>query len=292
MIRAADAAAPLARRLGVDPPAPHLSGLAYIHVSTLGCPVTISPDAAEPGCAPCIRGPQDIDDLREPADYLRAGLVPARLELARRLKARRPDASEHIGHDFEGPITTAALMMGPAFFTLPYDDPARAHRLLEFCTRSLLNYSGLLRAHQGRPVRPEPGGFPDDFGGIFPPEMFRRFVMPYWEMTYQGMQATWRGLHSELLREEHLPMLEELKIAEYDPSVDQYLPPEVLKRSCPVPFTLRIWPAEVMSLPAEELVELYRYRAGFRPTVITFHLSCLAEEPKIAALLKVARELS
>ncbi|KPK79756.1 MAG: hypothetical protein AMJ81_12840 [Phycisphaerae bacterium SM23_33] len=182
--------------------------------------------------------------------------------------------------------------MGQDFFMLPYDDPARAHRLLEFCVRSALNYAGTLRQHQGRPFRPGPGGFCDDFAGIFPPEKFRQFVLPYWERMYQGIQATHRGLHSELLRQEHLPFLKPLKIAEYDPSVDPFLPPEVLKKSCPVPFTLRIWPAEVMSHSAEKLVEMYRYRTTFEPTVISFHLARLSEEDKIVALLEVARQLA
>jgi len=292
MIRAAEAIVPVAERLGVDPPRPHLAGLAYIHVSTVGCEVTISPDAMEPAVRPCIHRPEDIDALAEPEDYLSAGIVPWRLELARKLKARRPDADDHIGHDYEGPVTTAALMMGQDFFTLPHDDPARAHRLLGFCVDSALNYARALRRLQGRPFQPGPGGFCDDFAGIFGPEMFAEFVVPYWEKMYQGIQATRRGVHSELLRAEHLPFLAQLRIDEYDPSVDQYLTPETLKRSCPVPYTLRMWPAEVMSCSAEELVEMYRYRASFRPTVISFGMAGLSEEAKIAALLEVARELA
>jgi len=292
MCRAADAGAAIAERLGVPAPVPHLAGLTYVHASTLGCEVTISPDCPEPTVKPCLRRPEDIDDLAEPADYLAAGIVPQRLKLAEELRRRRPEASGHIGHNLEGPITTAALMMGQEFFLLPYDDPARAHRLIEFATRSALNYGRALAEHQGRPRRPGPAGFPDDFGGMFGPEAFGEFVVPYWEMLYQGLEATWRALHSELLREAHLPFLAELKIDEFDPSVDQYLSPETLQRSCPVPFTLRMWPSEVQSHPAEELVAMYRHRASFAPTIITFHLAHLAEEAKIAALLEVARELA
>jgi len=290
--RAYEAIVPVAERLGVEPPRPGLAGLAYNHVSTLGCEVTISADAPEPACKPCIRSPEDIDRLEEPDDYLAAPLVSQRLRLAAALKVRRPDASERIGHDFEGPVTTAALLMGQDFFTLPYEDPARAHRLLDFCTRSALNYCRAIRRHQGRRFGPGPAGMCDDFAGIFGPEQFREFVVPYWEKMYQGLGATRRSLHSELLREEHLPFLAELKIDEYDPSVDQYLTPEILKRSCPVPFTLRIWPAEVLSCSAAELVRMYRYRASFEPTVITFSLCRMVEESKIAALLEVARELA
>jgi len=291
MIRAADAGAAVADRLGIDPPAPHLAGLAYLHASTLGCEVTFPLDALEPGIRPCIRKPEDIDGLREPDDYLAAGIVPRRLALAAELAARRPDASGHIGHDYEGPITTAVLMMGQTFFVLPYDDPARAHRLLEFITRSAIHYVQALRVRQRRPEA-DWVGICDDFAGIFCPETFGQFVAPYWDMLYAGLGAVHRGLHSELLREAHLPFLTQVRIGEFDPSVDPFLPPETLRRSCPIPYTLRIWPSEVMSLPADDLVALYRHRATFDPVSISFHLARLSEEDKIAALLKVARELA
>ncbi len=287
-----EAVEPIARRLGVEPPRPGLAGLAYIHVSTLGAEVTISPDANEPYIEPCIRSLEDIDRLEEPDDYLAAELVKHRLGLVDQLKRRRPDASDHIGHDFEGPITTAALLMGQDFFMLPYDDPARAHRLIEFGVRSALNYHKVLAQHQQRPTRPGRGGFPDDFAGMFPPDVFRRFVLPYWRMMLDGLGVTERHVHSELLREEHLPFLAELGVDVFDPSVDQYLSPEVVARCCPVRYFLRIWPSDVERLSADELVDQYRYLASFKPVAVTFHLARLADEAKIAALLKVARQMA
>lgn len=292
MIRAAGAVAPVTERLGVGAPKPHLAGFSYCHVSALGCEVVFPRENPEPWVGPIIRAPADIDALAEPDDYLSAGVVPQRLALAAELKKRCPDASEHIGHDFEGPVTTAVLLMGQDFFTLPLEDPARAHKLMDFCVRSSLNYCRVLRERQGRAFGGGPAGIPDDFAGIFGPEQFSKFAAPYWERMYEGLGATRRSLHSELLREEHLPFLEQVKIDEFDPSVDPYLPPETLKRSCRVPFTLRMWPSEVMSCSAEELVRMYRHRASFHPTVITFSLARLAEEEKVAALLRVARELT
>lgn len=293
MIKAADAARPLAERLGVTPPVPHLYGMSYCQISTLGCRVVNGPGLKEPWVEPCLQRPEDIDRLREPEDYLSRGIVPERLELARQLKARRPDAATHIGHDYEGPVTTAALMMGgPAFFMLPFDDPARAHRLLEFCTRTSLNYCRAIRQAQGKPFGGGPAGIPDDFGGMFRPAMFGEFVAPYWDKLYAGLSATRRHLHSELLREGHLPFLAALKIDDYDPSVDQYLPPETLKRACPVPYGLRIWPSMVRDHSAEELVAIYRRYAADGPLWIMFHFDHLAHLPKIEALLNVARELA
>ncbi len=289
--QAYDAVVPLAERLGVNPPRPCLAGFAYNHVSTLGAEITFKPDAPEPGIRPCINRPEDIDHLKEPEDYLSAGIVPQRLEAARRLKQRRPDASENIGHDYEGPVTTAVLLMGQDFLMLPYDDPARAHRLLEFCVRSALNYTRILKEHQGRTTDPYGVWIGDDFAGMFPPKMFAEFVAPYWEMMYEGMHATARTLHSELLRQEHLPFLADLKIETFDPSVDEYITPEILRDHCPVPYTLRLWPAWVQQQSAAELVRLYRRLASFDSTCIAFGLDRLADEQKVATLLETAREL-
>ncbi|KPJ57818.1 MAG: hypothetical protein AMS16_00665 [Planctomycetes bacterium DG_58] len=291
MIAAADAARGLAERLGVDPPRPHLAGLGYVHVSTLGAKVELAPELMEPIVHPCIRTPRDIDRLAEPEDYLTTPLVRQRLALAAELKSRRDDAIERIGHNYEGPVTTAALLMGQDFFTLPWDDPARAHKLMAFVTQSMIHYTRILAEHQGRALSGWVSN-PDDFAGMFPPSIFREFVLPYWQKLYEGLEATHRGLHSELLREEHLPFLEEAKIDTFDPSVDPHLPPEVLARSCKVPYGLRIWPSQLMSMSTDDLVKLYRYYADFGTPYITFSMGRLDEEAKIGALLAVARELA
>ncbi|MCX7806456.1 MAG: hypothetical protein N3A38_14910, partial [Planctomycetota bacterium] len=132
ILKAFDAIAPVAERLGVPPPKPRLPGFAYNHVSALGAEVVFA-KGSEPNVVPVIRSPRDIDRLREPEDYMGSGIVPSRLRLASELKARRPDASDSIGHPYEGPVTTAVLLMGEAFLTLPYDDPGRARKLLRFC---------------------------------------------------------------------------------------------------------------------------------------------------------------
>ena len=292
MVRAADAVVPLCDRLGVPAPRPHLAGFSYCHVSALGCEIINGEDYLEPKPVPFLNSPEDIDRLHEPADYLHAGVVPKRLEAARRLQALRPGASGHIGHDFEGPITTAVLMMGPDFFLLPFDDPARAHRLLSFITRSILNYVRVLRAHQGRPARKDSQGMPDDFAGMFGPEQFKEFVAPYWARVYEGFASPRRELHSELLREEHMPFLEELKIDSFDPSVDPHLPAEKCARSCHVPYGLWIWPSQFRDMSADELIEYYRHLASFGSQYVAFAMERLSDEPKAAAVLAVARELA
>ena len=290
IIRAFDALVPVAERLGVSPPRPRLAGFAYNHVSALGAQV-VFPKGSEPNVLPVLRSPEDIDALREPQNYLDAGVIPARLRLAEELRSRRPDASASIGHAFEGPVTTAVLLMGEKFLTLPYDDPVRAARLLTFCADSAVNFARALSERNGGGLKPGPRGIPDDFAGMFPPPVFEEFVLPAWERMYEGLLATERYLHSELLRPAHLRYLAWLRIAEYDPSADQYLTPELLAERCPVRFTGRIQSWHIRDLTPCELQAMYRRIAACRPSSISFYMSALEEEEKIRSLLDTAREL-
>jgi len=280
-----------AQRLKVAPPAPRLAGFAYCHVSTLGAEILFA-EGSEPNVVPLLKRPEDVDTLREPADYLARGLAPARLAALERLRMRHPGAVRSIGHLYEGPVTTAALLMGPDFFRLPYEDPARAHRLLLFCVRSAVNYARAVRNVLGEKIAPGPVSIPDDFAGIFDPDTFAAFVTPYWDRMYEALCAAKRYLHSELLRPVHLPFLAALNIAEFDPSADQYVTPELLRAQCPVPFTGRIQSWHIGDNSPEELQALYRRIAACQPTRISFYMTFLHEEDKIAAILDTARELA
>ncbi|NIA14802.1 MAG: hypothetical protein GWP08_12060 [Nitrospiraceae bacterium] len=289
--RAYDAIAPVAQRLGVPPPRPRLAGFSYCHVSTLGAPVVFA-KGSEPNVSPILHRPEDIDALREPTDPLACGVVPERLASLERLLERRPDAHRGIGHAYEGPLTSASLLMGPDFFVLPHSDPERAHRLIAFCVESSLRYAHAINAHFGKPETPGPAGIPDDFAGIFPPELFAEFVVPYWDRMYEGLGATERHLHSELLRVGHLPFLAGLGINVYDPSADQYLTPEILREHCPVPFTGRIQSWHIRDKSPQDLQAMYRQIAACEPVNISFYMSFPQEEEKIRALLATARELA
>ena len=285
-----EAAKPVAERLGLPAPQPKLAGFSYSHVSALGAEVVFA-EGSEPNVFPMLHAPADIDELREPEDYMNAGIVAQRRETMEALVARCPGASRYFSGGIEGPATTAGLLMGQDFFMLPYEDPERAHRLLSFCTESALNFMAAERTYFGQELTPKPGGICDDFAGMFSLDQFEEFVMPYWDRLYEGMRAAERHLHSELLRQEHLPYLKDMDIAVFDPSADQYVTPQLLRDHCPVPFTSRILSWTILNHSEEELQRIYRETAACGPVRITFNVTCLEQEPKIAALLEVAREL-
>ena len=282
----------IAERIGIKSPVPHLAGFAYPHVASLGCEIFFPEDAEEPRPIPIIKTPSDINHLKEPDNYLSAPVIQKKLQTLEKLLEKVPSAPKSIGHLYEGPVTTAMLLMGESFLILPYDDPKRAHKLLEFCAKSAVNYANTIRNKLGIPVEPCPVSIPDDFAGMFPPSLFEEFVLPYWEILYSGMQASERYLHSELLRIEHLPLLEKANINLFDPSSDQYLTPEILKQHCPCEFTLLIKEWEIAHLSIEELEKLYERYAESKPQSISFWLCFFEHEEKIIALLKKARSMS
>ncbi|MBU0477026.1 hypothetical protein KKC91_00440 [bacterium] len=279
---------PLAERMGVKSPKPRIAGFCYPHVVALGAEVVFAEDS-EPNVKPLIHSPEEIDSLKEPEDYLTNKYIQERLRISDEIRRRYPDSPSFIGHLLEGPITTAVLLMGNDFLMLPYDDSERAHKLLQFCVKSALNYAKVISKRLDKPFKSN--GFPDDFAGMFHPDMFRQFVVPYWEQLYQGLKAIKRSLHSELLRIEHLPFLEELKMECFDPGADQYLTPEQLKEHCPCKFQSRILSWHIHDLSADELEAMYLKIAKSKPYVISFSISRLEDESKIKRLLNVAREM-
>lgn len=289
--KAYEAIRPLAKRLGVEAPMPRLAGFTYAHIAALGAKIVFTEH--EPKPQPLIQSPEEIDSLQEPRDYLQADLIQKRIRISEELKRRFPETTHSVGHLSEGPATAAVLLMGQRFLTLPYDDPARAHRLLCFCVISALNYAKAITEYFGEILSAfMPGGFPDDFAGMFGPDLFKEFVVPYWEQLYQGMKAPQRMLHSELLTVKHLPFLKQLKIDYFDPGVDQYLTPELLRAHCPARFQCRITEWEVRDLDAKALQMKYRHLSEFEPYSIMFQLARSQDESKISALLEVARQLN
>ena len=290
IVRAYEKFKSVAERLGIEPPKPHLAGFCYPHIASLGVKFEF-PEDSEPSPSPLISSPEDIDKLKEPDDYLSAPIIQKKLAALKELKKLFPEARNSIGHLYEGPVTTAVLIMGKDFLMLPYDDPEKAHKLLTFCVESALHYANRISEYFNQPIQPGPKGIPDDFAGMFSPPVFKEFIVPYWDKIYRGLSATERSLHSELLRVEHLPFLKELKIKTFDPSADQYLTGEILSKHCPCEFTLRIQAWDIRDLSPEKLEKMYIEFARYKPCRIFFSMENLDAEPKIKKLLKIARRM-
>ena len=277
-----------AEELGIKLPTPRLAGFCYTHIASLGANIEF-PESSEPKPFPLISSPDEIDKLKEPADYLSSPIIQKKLNTLKELKKLCPETPDFIGHLLEGPITTAVLILSQEFLTLPYDNPQKAHEFLEFSTESALNYAKAITEYFGRELKSN--GFPDDFAGMFPPDIFKEFVVPYWKRLYEGLKSEIRTLHSELLRVEHLPFLKELNVEYFDPGVDQYLKPEDLYAHCPCKCQLRITSWQIDNLSADSLVNLYIKLAQYHPYVISFSIHRLKNLDKIKKLLEIARKM-
>jgi len=290
IIKAYEKLKEIAEELEISSPIPRMAGFCYPHIASLGAHIEF-PEDGEPKPFPLIKNIEDIDKLKEPEDYLKAPIIQKKLKTLEDLKKYVPETPNTIGHIYEGPITTAVLLMGQDFFILVYENPEKAHKLLDFCVNSSLNYAKTILNYFGEGIKEGPKGIPDDFAGILPPKLFPEFVLPYWDRMYKELKATGRHLHSELLREEHLKFLKDLKIDVFDPSADQYLNGEILKDKCPCKFTLRIQSWEIFNFSEDELEKLYIKLSSYNPVSISFSLDRLVDLPKIKRLLKIAREL-
>jgi len=290
IIRAYEKLKKIAEELEITPPIPKMAGFCYPHIASLGAHIEF-PEDGEPKPFPLIKNIEDIDKLKEPEDYLKASIIQKKLKTLEELKKYVPETPNTIGHIYEGPITTAVLLMGQDFFILVYENPEKAHKLLDFCVNSSLNYAKTILNYFGEEIKEGPKGIPDDFAGILPPKLFPEFVLPYWDRMYEGLKAIERHLHSELLREEHLKFLKDLKINVFDSSTDQYLNGEILKEKCPCKFTLIIKSWEIFELSEDELEKLYIKLSTYNPVSISFSMDRLVDLPKIKRLLKIAREL-
>jgi hypothetical protein len=290
IIRAYEKLKKIAEELEITPPIPKMAGFCYPHIASLGAHIEF-PEDGEPKPFPLIKNIEDIDKLKEPEDYLKAPIIQKKLKTLEELKKYVPETPNTIGHIYEGPITTAVLLMGQDFFILVYENPEKAHKLLDSCVNSSLNYAKTILNYFGEEIKEGPKGIPDDFAGILPPKLFPEFVLPYWDRMYEGLKAIERHLHSELLREEHLKFLKDLKINVFDSSTDQYLNGEILKEKCPCKFTLIIKSWEIFELSEDELEKLYIKLSTYNPVSISFSMDRLVDLPKIKRLLKIAREL-
>ncbi|MBI3946512.1 MAG: hypothetical protein HY321_11380 [Armatimonadetes bacterium] len=83
--RAYDSIKPVAERLGVPPPAPHVAGFCCAPLAGLGARI-LFPKGSEPFVLPILQSPEEIDALEEPEDYLASELTRQRLAPARELR--------------------------------------------------------------------------------------------------------------------------------------------------------------------------------------------------------------
>jgi len=276
----------------------HVDTPAYVGAAALGAELVIPDDHP-----PMVRGfplaqPSDIDRLGIPTSYFGTpwgafydGLRQRMQDLVGSGRRVRMAAGT------EGPITTAKLLRGEGFFLDLYDDPARAHHLLDVVTESIIRFSREVRERNGDPL--DGGiGICDDFAGLISPRMWPEFVVPYYRRIYEafaapegGADTAGRGHHSELLRREHLPFLVELGITHYDPGQDQYLTLGDILSAIDIPVSWNLFTVrDMLQGTPESIRRAYRRAVEEGASEVMAELCRGTPPDNVRAFVAVARE--
>jgi uroporphyrinogen decarboxylase len=196
--------------------------LAYASLTALGVEISYPADGQPMVAGHIVSSPNDLVSLPPVRDVMTVGEMPRLIDLWKYL-CDREGKGVPLSLGNEGPITAAVLMRGVDFLIDVLETPEFAHRLLSLVTELFIEMNRGCQAVLGQPLSGGTKGMADDFAGLLAPAQYRQFVVPYYNRIYGSLGADRRGLHSELLRPDHLPMLADFKLDHFDPHTDQYL---------------------------------------------------------------------
>jgi uroporphyrinogen-III decarboxylase len=236
-----------------------------------------------------LHTPEAIDALEVP-DPWGCARFRRHVETWRLLRRRFPGQSIGLSPGQEGPVTTAVLLRGAAFFTDCLLDPRRALRLLSICTDTTIAFVRAVREVTGVP---QGGGvgIADDHAGNLSPEMWPRFVLPFYERIYEQLGATRRSMHTELVRRAHLPLLRELGLDHINYGENQYLGVRDVVELLDVPFDWHIKTVPEMQQGTPELIRnTYRQAVADGAPEMVCELTVGTPVENIRAFIEVASE--
>jgi hypothetical protein len=267
-----------------------LMGLSYHSLLPVGAHIDFL-ENGNPTVHPCLSRLEDFLDWGEYRPFDNP-LIQHLLAVWREVDARL--GGEKLGFPYgnEAPFTAAVLLRGEAFFVDVLEQPELATAFLNRLTGNWLAAHFALREMAGTSPR---GGFVwlgDDFSGLLSPALFREFVLPTYRRIMAETQASRWVLHSELLRPEHLPLLDGLGLSCFDPHVDQYLTPGDITRCLPAGIT---WEWRVISshllthTPAELVAE---YEEGVHAGASMIQVAVMPEVPEenVRAIIEVGKK--
>ncbi len=217
--------------------------ISYGHVNCLGAEL-IFPENGEVGIKHlCSTVKEGIDLLKSKrgVDFSKEGMFPFYAEFSEKLKEAFPGRSVWFGFGVEGPLTTAYELLGDRIFTEIYDEPENCAEFLNLLTDSINDYSAALRRLDGGKPFPDDAAYmADDIASMIPDSLWPKFVLPFWEKYYCFRTSGMRNIHIEGLLPSQLKFLEEARIERYDPSISPMLTPQIIEKTCRVPFMWRI----------------------------------------------------
>lgn len=257
---------PLLRELfGPDVPSAPVSTplIKYGHFNSVGAELNF-PEGGEPHHKPPFESAeQGVKHLQNKVHFATAGRTPFYLDFYKKMQKAFPDECVHWGWQWEGPITTAWGLLGESFMYDLFDKPDVIKEFLKLSTASMVQFCRFFCKVENTKVldsEPDHGRLCDDIAAMIPARMWKEFVLPYWDMYYNG-PAPGRILHCEDMKSEQVPYLEKISIVDYDPGVSPKLNPEIISKATEVPFGWRLVGFDYNSMSCQE-VENFVYQAA------------------------------
>jgi uroporphyrinogen-III decarboxylase len=236
-----------------------------------------------------LQTPKAVDALEVPDPWQCARFL-RHVETWRSLRRRFPGQKIGLSPGQEGPVTTAVLLRGTAFFADCLLDPPRALRLLSICTDTYIAFVRAVREVTGAP---QTGGvgIADDHAGNLSPAMWPTFVLPFYERIYVELGATRRSMHTELVRRAHLPLLRELGLDHINYGENQYLGVRDVVELLDVPFDWHVKTVpEMLQGTPEQIQAIYRQAVADGAPEMVCELTVGTPVENIRAFIEVAQE--
>jgi len=264
----------------------------YLEGTMLGVKVFFPKDDVPwPDKKPLITDIREVDKLRilNPfTEGLMAKYIKTYLYMKEKVGNKYSIELEGENRGPEGPITTAVIIRGQDFFMDIYDHPRDVHKLVKLVTEVSLLMRRTIEKVIG--IRMKSTWIKDDYAGMLTPAQYEEFVLPYYQKIYQEFGEESRILHSELLRKEHLKLVDPLRLTWYSPASSSYLAvKDILEVIGPI-FTYQIKPQELINGSPESIRMRYRQlvKQG-APEIETYPIRGVPSE-NLKAAIAIAKE--
>ncbi|NLZ63531.1 MAG: hypothetical protein GX902_06950 [Lentisphaerae bacterium] len=268
--------------------------ISYGHLNTLGAEL-LFPEDGEVAVAP-MAGNMDeaIRILRQPRDMRNSGKLPFYLDFQRRLEDAFPGEKCALIFKPEGPLTTAYLLRGMDFFTDFYDDPVTFKRMMDAIIDSLIEYHQMLADLNGKKLPAGSARIADDVAAMIPASLWPELVIPYWSRLFSALTDGKVSAHCEGLHPEQLPLLEELGLEFYDPSISPALTPELVSQHCRIPFAWLLPVFQVPQMSCDQVRQFVLRAAAAGASYLFYNISSLPtlQQPeKALAFVEAANQV-
>lgn len=233
--------------------------ISYGHLICLGAPVEF-PEDSEPNVKPMVSSIDEgieVLSAKKDINYSEQELFKHYYDLCNYLSTQFPNQNVSFsGMGAQGPLTSAVLMRGQDFFYDMYDEPDKVKEFLHLLTSSIIDFHKFTNSINGVPEVSTTGrGLADDFASLIPPDMWRDFVVPYWNQYFEGLTTGKRSVHCENLSPTHLKYLKDVKLSHYQPSVSDLLTLENVKANTDIPFDWLLYSYHITEMSDEQIQE-------------------------------------